>query len=180
MDILSNVIGDSNEETNFPLKLSLAGTQVSRLPKAFANSSSANTKLLKIQLSKIVQSGVILGELIQGVGEALLMAGLEELELETKVVIKRSPLIAKNAAVYYANKKLKEFNRQFRSGKFNLGITLTNNELKDIIKVTKSLENRGILLKETAEKIINQEGGILSSLRAAGLPLVKKCTQTTR
>ena len=29
------------------------------------------------------------------------------------------------------------------------GITLTNNEMKDIIKVIKSLENRGILLKGT-------------------------------
>ena len=33
------------------------------------------------------------------------------------------------------------------------GITLTNHEIKDIIKVIKSLENRGISLKETARKI---------------------------
>ena len=30
---------------------------------------------------------------------------------------------------------------------------LTNNEIKDIIKVIRSLENRGILLKETIRKI---------------------------
>ena len=34
------------------------------------------------------------------------------------------------------------------------GITLTNNELKDIIKVIKSLENREILLKTTTRKIL--------------------------
>ena len=36
------------------------------------------------------------------------------------------------------------------------GITLTNHEIKDIIKVIKSLENRGISLKETARKIASQ------------------------
>ena len=39
------------------------------------------------------------------------------------------------------------------------GITLTNNRIKDIMKVMKSLENRGILLKGTTRKIISQEGG---------------------
>ena len=38
------------------------------------------------------------------------------------------------------------------------GITLTNNEIKDIMKVIKYLENRGILLKETIRKITSQEG----------------------
>ena len=33
-------------------------------------------------------------------------------------------------------------------------MTLTKNEIKDIIKVIKSLENRGILLKELLEKLL--------------------------
>ena len=33
-------------------------------------------------------------------------------------------------------------------------MTLTKNEIKDIIKVIKSLENRGILLKELQEKLL--------------------------
>ena len=33
------------------------------------------------------------------------------------------------------------------------GITLINYEIKDIVKVIKSLENRGISLKETTRKI---------------------------
>ena len=55
-------------------------------------------------------------------------------------------------------------------------ITLRNNEIKDIIKVTNSLENRGILLKGTARKITSQEGGFLNFLRSlmtAGFPLMK-------
>ena len=35
-----------------------------------------------------------------------------------------------------------------------LEITLTKNEIKDIIKVIRSLENRGILLKETTKKLL--------------------------
>ena len=37
-------------------------------------------------------------------------------------------------------------------------ITLTNNEIKYIIKIIKYLENREILLKGTTRKIISQEG----------------------
>ena len=55
------------------------------------------------------------------------------------------------------------------------GIALTNNEIKDIMKVITSLENRGILLKETTTKITSQEGEFLIFLRplmTAGLPLI--------
>ena len=46
---------------NFLYKLLLTNTQVSRLPKAFANGSSANIKLSKTQLLKIGQLGGFLG-----------------------------------------------------------------------------------------------------------------------
>ena len=63
LNLSSNVIGDSNIETNFPLKLLLTDRQFSRLCKACANNLSANIKLSKAQLSKIVQSGGFLGRL---------------------------------------------------------------------------------------------------------------------
>ena len=49
---------------------------------------------------------------------------------------------------------------------FGLGITLTNNEIKDIIKVIKYLENRGILSKKTNRKIASQEGEFLNFSQA--------------
>ena len=61
MNILSNVVGDSNDENNFLHKLLLANTQVSKLCKAFANGSLANIKFSKTQLHKIGQSGPFLG-----------------------------------------------------------------------------------------------------------------------
>ena len=45
------------------------------------------------------------------------------------------------------------------------GITLRNNEIKDTMKVIKSLENRGTLLKGTTRKITSQEGGFLNFLK---------------
>ena len=57
LKLSSNVVGDSNDENNFPYQLLLTNTQVSRLCKAFANGSSANIKLSKTQLHKIGQSG---------------------------------------------------------------------------------------------------------------------------
>ena len=56
------------------------------------------------------------------------------------------------------------------------GITLTNNEIKDIMKVITYLENRGILLKGTIRKITRQEGEFLSFIRplmTASLSLMK-------
>ena len=48
------MIGDLNDETNFQHKSLLTDTQVSRLCKAFANNSSANTEFSKIPLSKML------------------------------------------------------------------------------------------------------------------------------
>ena len=58
----SNMIGDN--ENNFPHKLLLNNTLVSNLRKAFTNNSSANIKLSKTQLSKMIQSGGFLGKLL--------------------------------------------------------------------------------------------------------------------
>ena len=49
------MIGDSNDKNNFPHKLLLTEGQVSMLSKAFENTSSANIKLSKTELSRMVQ-----------------------------------------------------------------------------------------------------------------------------
>ena len=56
------MIGDN--ETNFPHKLLLTNRQVSNLRKAFSNHLSADIKLSKTQLSKMIQSGRFLGKLL--------------------------------------------------------------------------------------------------------------------
>ena len=64
LNLSSNLVGGSNDKTNFPHKLLLTNTQVSKLCKAFANNSSANIKLSKTQVHKIGQSGGFLGRLL--------------------------------------------------------------------------------------------------------------------
>ena len=57
LNLSSNLIGNSNDETNFPHKLLLTNTQFSKVCKALANGSSAHIKFSKNQLSKTLQSG---------------------------------------------------------------------------------------------------------------------------
>ena len=58
----SNMIGDN--EANFPHKLLLTDRQVACLHKSFAGHSSADIKLSKTQLSKMIKSGGSLGGLL--------------------------------------------------------------------------------------------------------------------
>ena len=59
-----NMIGDSNEKTNFPHELLLTGRQVSSIRKTFSNNSSVDIKFSKIQLTKKMQSGGFLVKLL--------------------------------------------------------------------------------------------------------------------
>ena len=67
----SSMIGNSDDETNFPHKLLLTNRQVVNLRKAFANYLSTDIKLSKTQLS-MLQLGGFLGRLLG----PLLKAGL--------------------------------------------------------------------------------------------------------
>ena len=69
-----------------------------------------------------------------------------------------APELARKATEYYINKGKNELNKTFTSSK-DSWITLTNNKIKDILKVIKSLENREILLKGTTRKITSEQGG---------------------
>ena len=62
--ISSNMVSNSNDNTNFPHELLLTNRQVANIRKAFTNHSSINIKLSKTQLSKMIQSGGFLGKLL--------------------------------------------------------------------------------------------------------------------
>ena len=55
----SNMIGNSDDETNFPHKLSPINRHVANLCKAFANYLSTDIKLSKTQLSKMKSGGFL-------------------------------------------------------------------------------------------------------------------------
>ena len=64
LNLSSNMIGNSNDKNNFPHKLFLADTQVSRLCKVFANGWSAKIKFLKTQFFKLIQPRGIIAVLV--------------------------------------------------------------------------------------------------------------------
>ena len=59
--ISSNMVGDN---TNFPHELLLTNRQVANIRKAFAKNTLIDIKLSKTQLSKMIQSGGFLGNLL--------------------------------------------------------------------------------------------------------------------
>ena len=77
-------------------------------------------------------------------------------------VAKKGTDTARNLGTNFLDKQIDRFNKEYLTVS---GVTLTNNEIKDIIKVIKSLENRAIFLKGTSTKITSQEGGFLYFLR---------------
>ena len=111
------MIGNSNDETNFPHKLLLINTQVSRLPKAFANDSSANIKLSITQLHKIGQSGGFLGTLLRPLLKTGLPLMKNVLEPSAKSVLIRLGLTAAASATDAAIHK-----KMFGSGMTTLTI----------------------------------------------------------
>ena len=60
----SNMVGNSNDNTNFPHELLLTNRQVANICKAFAKNTSVDIKLSKTQLSKMIQLGGFLGRLL--------------------------------------------------------------------------------------------------------------------
>ena len=62
--ISSNIVSNSNDNTNFPPELLLTNRQVANIRKAFAKKTSTDIKLSKTQLSKMIQSGGFLGNLL--------------------------------------------------------------------------------------------------------------------
>ena len=62
--ISSNMVTNSNDDTNFPHDLLLNNRQVANIRKAFAKNTSTDIKLSKTQLSKMIQSGGSLGNLL--------------------------------------------------------------------------------------------------------------------
>ena len=75
-----------NNENNFPHELLLTNRQVSNLRKSFANNSSADIKLSKTQLSKMIQLGGFLSRLLG----PLLKTGLSLIRNIIKPLAKRS------------------------------------------------------------------------------------------
>ena len=82
----------------------------------------------------MIQSGGDLGELIAAIPGALFPAGKELLKKGISLAPKLAPALAEKATQYYINEWINEVNKKFTVSKGS-GITLTNDEMRDIMKV---------------------------------------------
>ena len=143
------MIGDSNDKTNFPHEILLTDRQVSSIRKAFSNNSSVDIKFSKTRLSKMIQSRGFLGKL----PGPLLKTGLP---LTKKVItpLAKSVLIplgltaAASAADARIHRKI--------LGSENTTLIISNKDMKDLIKIVKSLEDSGLLLNGITETVQNE------------------------
>ena len=75
--ISSNMVSNSSDNnTNFPHELLLTNRQVANIRKAFAKNASIDIKLSKTQLSKIIQSGGFLGNLLRKLAGPLMKVAM--------------------------------------------------------------------------------------------------------
>ena len=162
MRLSSNMIGNSDDKINFPHELLLTNRQVANLRRAFSNYLSTDVKLSKAQLSKMILSGEFLGRLLG----PLLKTGLPLMKnvikpLAKSVLIPLGLTAAASAADAGIHKKI------LGSGNMTT-LIISNDEIEDIIKIVKSLEDSGLLLKGVTETVQNevkeQKGRFLSML----------------
>ena len=83
------LVGDSNDENNFPHKLLLTNTLVSKLHESFVNGSSDSITFWKTQLSKMIQSGGFLADLLASVPKVMFQIGVEAERSKKKVCISK-------------------------------------------------------------------------------------------
>ena len=133
----------------------LTTRQNTKLRNALNNNSATDIKLSKTQTKKIIQSGGFLGKLLSKLAGQLMKVALPL----AKNVLPPLGLTAAMSAIDGSIQKL-----------HGLGVKLIIEEedMQDIIKIIKELENSDILLKGVSKTIENeikeQRGGFLSML----------------
>ena len=141
---------------NLPHELLLTTRQITKLSNAIENNLQTDIKLRKAQISKIIQSGGVLGNILG----SLLKTGLRLL----KSVIKPLGLLDLTdvcSAIDDGDQK-----KIYGSGTTTL--VVSNEEMNDIMKIVQALEYSNISLKVVTKTIKNetkeQKGGFLIML----------------
>ena len=155
--ISSNMVSNSNDNTNFLHELLLTNRQVANIRKAFVKNTSTDIKSSKTQLSKMIQSGGFLGNLLGKLAGPLMKVAMPL----AKNVLAPLGLSAAMSAIDGSIKK-----KMLGSGTTTL--IISNDGMDDILKIVKSLEDSNVLLKGVSETIQHgakeQRGRFLSML----------------
>ena len=101
------MIGNSDDETNFPHKLLITNRQVTNLRKDFANRTSTDIKLSKTQLSKMIQLGGFFGRLLSPLlktGLSLMKSVIQSLAKSILIPLRlTAPASAADAGIHKKN-----------------------------------------------------------------------------
>ena len=139
-----------------PHELLLTTRQNTKLRNAINNNSATDIKLSKAQIKKIIQSGGLLGKLLSKLAGSLIKVALPL----AKNVLAPLCLTAAMSAIDGSIQK------KIHGSVVNL--IVEQEDMNDIMKIIKALENSGILLKGVSKTIKNetkeQRGGFLSML----------------
>ena len=150
-----HMVGNSNDEINFPHKLLLTNRQILILRKAFANHTSVDIELSKTQLTKMQKGGFL----------KFLMPFLKSGSPSLKSVVKPLGMLGLTAAASATDAGINE--KVLGSGNHTT-LLISNDDMQDLLKIVKSLEDSGILLNGITETVKNevkeQTGGFLSIL----------------
>ena len=132
------MIGNSDDEANFPHKLLLTNRQVANIRRAFANHTSTDIKLSNAQLTKMQKEGFL------GFSAPLLKSGL-------------SLFIgyARSNCCCISNRCCNKQKRNLGSGGHTT-LIISNDDMHDLLQIVKSLEYSGFLLDGITETVKNQ------------------------
>ena len=121
----SNMVGNSNNETNFPHKLWLTDRQILSLRKAFANHTSVDIKLSMAQLRRVFKFLM-----------SLLKSGLPLL----KSLVKPLGMLGLTAAASATDVAI---NKQILGSDGHTTLIIAKDDIQDLLKIAKSLEDSG-------------------------------------
>ena len=134
----------------------LTTRQNTKLRNAIDNNSATDVKLSKAQIKKLIESGGFLGKLLSKLAGPLMKVAMA---LAKNVLVPLGLTAAMSAVDGGIQKKI------YGSG---VKLIIEQEDMKDIMKIIKALENSGILLNGVSKTIKNetkeQRGGFLSML----------------
>ena len=154
--VKSNVGIKNFNKDETPHELLLTTRQNTKLCNAINNNSAIDIKLSEAQIKKLIQSGGFLGKLLSKLAGPLMKVAMP---LAKNVLAPLGLTAAMSAIDGSIQKKL------HGSG---VKLIIEEEDMQDIIKIIKELENSDILLKGVSKTIENeikkQRGGFLSML----------------
>ena len=140
---------------DLPYELLLTTRQKTKQRNAFNNKMSTDLKLSRAQISKIIQSGGFLGQLLSKLAGPLM-----------KVAILLAKLVLAPLGITVAASAIDAGIQTKIHGCGTTTLIIRNEEMNDIMKIVQALEDSNILVKGVAKTIKNetkeQKGGFLS------------------